>query len=145
MPWKVKAAESEIIQKEIKALGVNCEKIELDLAKFSSIQQLFQQANKTLGPPYILVNNATYSTQTNVENIIPEELDKHYAINLKATTFLCIEFIRRFHLGVHGRIINLSSGQSLGPMSDEIAYAVTKGAIETLTYTLHQKGLPLMQ
>ena len=139
MPWKVEAKEPEIIQAEIKTLGVNCEKLELDLSKPTAIEELFQQVSKTLGNPSILVNNATYSTQTNIESITGEELDKHYAVNLKATTLLCVEFVRRFEVGLQGRIINLSSGQSLGPMSDEIAYAITKGAIETLTYTLHQK------
>ncbi len=139
MPWKVEAKEPEMIQAEIKALGVRCKKMELDLTESSAIEQLFQRVNDTLGQPSILVNNATYSTQTSVEDITGEELDKHYALNLRATTLLCVEFIRRFQEGLQGRIINLSSGQSLGPMSDEIAYAITKGAIETLTYTLHQK------
>lgn len=139
MPWKVKATEPETIQAEIRALGVRCEKLELDLAQSTSIEQLFEQVNQTLGSPSILVNNATYSTQTTVEDITGEELDKHYAVNLRATTLLCVEFVRRFKEGLQGRIINMSSGQSLGPMSDEIAYAITKGAIETLTYTLHQK------
>lgn len=139
MPWKVKASEPETIQGEIKALGVRCEKLELDLAQPAAIEQLFQQVNQTLGSPSILVNNATYSTQTSVEAITGAELDKHYAVNLRATTLLCVEFVRRFQEGLQGRIINMSSGQSLGPMSEEIAYAITKGAIETLTYTLHQK------
>lgn len=139
MPWKVAAEEPEIIQAEIRALGANCKKLELDLSKPTAIEELFKQVTKTLGQPSILVNNATYSTQTSIENITGEELDKHYAVNLRATTLLCVEFVRRFEVGLQGRIINLSSGQSLGPMSEEIAYAITKGAIETLTYTLHQK------
>ena len=44
---------------------------------------------------------------------------------------LCAEFVRRFRTirfqGVYGRIINLSSGQGLAPMADELAYAATKG------------------
>jgi 3-oxoacyl-[acyl-carrier protein] reductase len=83
-----------------------------------------------------LINNATYSTQTDIYNITPSELDKHYFVNLRATTLLSIEFIRRFKNNKHGRIINLSSGQSLSAMSGEIAYAITKGAIETFTKTI---------
>ena len=72
-------------------------------------------------------------------NFSASELDKHYEINLRATTLLTIEFIRRFKFTEGGRIINLTSGQSLGEMSNEIAYAVTKGAIETLTQTISKK------
>lgn len=139
MPWKVAEKEPMLIQKEVEALGVRCEKMELDLSQNGAIAQLLEQAKKEIGTPSILINNATYSTQTNIDTITPEELDKHYAINLKATTLLIIEFIRQFEATKGGRIINITSGQSLGPMSEEIAYAITKGAIETLTYTLHQQ------
>jgi 3-oxoacyl-[acyl-carrier protein] reductase len=139
MPWKVEANEPELIQHEIRSLGVNCENIELDLTIENSIDILFDMVMSKLGNPSILINNATYSTQTDIENFTSRELDKHYEINLKATTMLTIEFIRRFKTLKDGRIVNLSSGQSLGQMSNEIAYAITKGAIETLTYTLSQK------
>ena len=52
---------------------------------------------------------------------------------------MSLEFIKQFEFNKNGRIINLSSGQSLGQMPNEIAYAITKGAIETLTYTLSHK------
>lgn len=139
MPWEVGEDEPDQIQEEIRSLGVRCEKIELDLSLQSSISKLFDAANKRIGKPVILINNATYSTQTDIENFSTSELDKHYQINIRATTLLTIEFIQRFEGIKSGRIINLSSGQSLGQMSDEIAYAITKGAIETLTCTISQK------
>jgi 3-oxoacyl-[acyl-carrier protein] reductase len=139
MPWKVELDEPTQIQNEILKLGVKCEKLELNLALTNSIEQLLNQVQDKLGQASVLVNNATYSTQTDINNFSASELDKHYEINLKATTLLTIEFIKRFNLKQGGRIINLTSGQSLGEMSDEIAYAVTKGAIETLTKTISQK------
>lgn len=139
MPWKVGLNEPTQIQNEILNLGVNCEKLELDFAITNSAGILFSEVQDKLGQASVLVNNATYSTQTSIDNFSAAELDQHYEINLKATTLLTIEFIKRFNLKQGGRIINLTSGQSLGEMSDEIAYAVTKGAIETLTKTISQK------
>lgn len=136
MLWKVNENEPELIQQEIKDLGVQCEKLELDLSLENSIEELFNSVIKKLGNPTVLINNATYSTQTNINSLNAKELDRHYEVNLKATTLLTIEFVKRFHFNRGGRIINLSSGQSLGQMPNEIAYAITKGAIETLTYTL---------
>lgn len=136
MPWKTDDNEPDLIQEEIRRVGVNCEKMELNLRNDNSVQVLFDEVKKKLGSPSILINNATYSTQTNIYTITPEELDKHYFVNLKATTLLCVEFIKRFQDSKYGRIINLTSGQSLSAMSGEIAYAITKGAIETLTRTL---------
>ena len=139
MPWKVNTNEPELIQQEIKEFGVKCEKLELDLSNENAIAILFKEVNDKLGYPLVLVNNATYSTQTTIESLTAKELDKHYEVNLKATTLLTIEFIKQFNFNKNGRIINLSSGQSLGQMPNEIAYAITKGAIETLTYTLSQE------
>ena len=42
-------------------------------------------------------------------------------------------FIKHYASKTSGSIINLTSGQSLGPMPDELAYAATKGAIEAFT------------
>jgi len=139
MPWKVEENEPDLIQQEIRDCGVKCEQVEIDLSSEKGIDVLWSTIKNTLGDPLVLVNNATYSTQTTIHNLTAEELDKHYAINIKATTLLSLKFIRQFKFNKNGRIINLTSGQSLGAMPDEIAYAITKGAIETLTHTLASK------
>lgn len=139
MPWKVNRNEPNLIQQEIRDFGVYCEKLELDLSSENAIEILFREVKNKLGCPRVLINNATYSTQTTINNLTAKELDKHYEVNLKATTLLTVEFVKQFDFNKNGRIINLSSGQSLGQMPNEIAYAITKGAIETLTYTLSQE------
>jgi 3-oxoacyl-[acyl-carrier protein] reductase len=63
-------------------------------------------------------------------------LDAHYTVNLRAAALLSVGFARRYQGGSGGRIINLTSGQSLGPMPEELAYAATKGAVEAFTVTL---------
>jgi len=136
MPWGVENNEPSLIEQELKNFGIRCKKLELDLTEENAIELLFNRVEQTLGKPSILINNATYSTETTIENITAKELDKHYALNIKATTLLTIEFIKRFEFKEGGRIISLTSGQSLGKMPNEIAYAITKSAIENLTYTL---------
>ncbi len=66
------------MQKEILSLGVRCESLEIDLMNEQNIDLLFETAQKKLGSPTVLINNATYSTITEIENIAPQELDKHY-------------------------------------------------------------------
>jgi len=139
MPWQVRENEPDLIQEEIREIGSKCEKLELDLSKTNAVNILLKEVKKKLGNPQILINNATYSTATNIDSFSADELDKHYFINLRATTLLTIEFIKQFEYHKNGRIINLTSGQSLGQMPNEIAYAITKGAIDTLTYTLSQE------
>lgn len=136
MPWSVETNEPDLIQREIEGLGVRCEKIELDLSIENSVKTLFNKAIESFGEVNVLINNATYSTQTEINTITASELDQHYSVNVKATTLLIAEFVRRFKNHKQGRIVNLTSGQSLGQMPDEIAYAITKGAVETLTVSL---------
>lgn len=139
MSWQVAPNEPDLIQEEIRALGRKCEKLELDLSTPHATLTLLNEVEATMGTADILINNATYSTKTTIEDLSTEELDKHYNINIKATTLLTVEFIKRFKNTSLGRIINITSGQSLGQMPDELAYAVTKSAAETLTTTLSQK------
>ena len=58
---------------------------------------------------------------------------------------MCAEFVRRYNMRPGGRVINLTSGQSVGPMPDEIPYITTKGAVEALTtslsYSVMKKGI----
>jgi len=136
MPWGIDKKEPDQIQQELLALGIKCEKLELDLGEDHASARLFDSIQNSLGSPSVLINNATYSTATSIDTLEAKELDHHYRVNLRATTLLISEFVKRFEFKNNGRIINLTSGQSLGPMPNEIAYAITKGAIETLTKTL---------
>ena len=108
---------------------------------------MFDHIESSLGTVRVLVNNATYSLRDGIENLTADMLDKHYAVNIRGMALLCAEFVRRYKLhkdeGTYGRIINLSSGQSVGPMPGELAYAATKGAVEAFTVSLSAEVAPL--
>jgi 3-oxoacyl-[acyl-carrier protein] reductase len=124
------------LHKELRGMGVRAEDMELDLSLLDSPERLLDVVTERLGAPSILVNNAAYSTRDGFERLDAKTLDAHYAVNLRAAALLSVGFARRYPGGPRGRIINLTSGQSLGPMPEELAYAATKGAIEALTVTL---------
>ena len=126
----------EALREELGSMGVRAEGVGLDLSLPESPERLLDAAAGRLGPPSILVNNAAYSTRDGYERLDAETLDAHYAVNLRAAALLSVGFARRYPGGLGGRIINLTSGQSLGPMPNELAYAATKGAIEAFTVTL---------
>lgn len=136
MPWGVEEAEPEAILAELRTTGVAAHGIEMDLGQPEGPSTLYGLARERFGHIDILVNNAAYSTETTVEAMTAEELDRHYAVNMRAVMLLSLEFIRGFTPGGAGRIINLTSGQGLGPMPSELAYAATKGATEAFTLSL---------
>src|SRR5919112_6857461 len=128
--------EPEALLGKLRAVGVAAEGVEVDLSLPDSARLLLDSAEEVLGRPSILVNVAAYSTRDGFEDLDAETLDAHYAVNVRAMALLSVNFARRYPGGPGDRIVNFSSGQSLGPMPEELAYAATKGAIEAFTRTL---------
>ena len=116
MPWGSAVQEAEALIDELRTMGVRAAGMELDLAQPDAASQLFDSVEKLLGPADILVNNATNSERDGVEALTADLLDRHYAVNVRGMMLLCAEFVRRFHKTEGGRIINMSSGQGVGPM-----------------------------
>ncbi len=121
---------------ELRAVGVRAETVEVDLSLPESPEILLDAAAERLGAPSILVNCAAHSGRDGYEALDASSLDAHYAVNVRAMALLSVLFARRYPGGPGGRILNFSSGQSLGPMEDELAYVITKGAIEAFTRSL---------
>ena len=108
--------------------------IPADLAEADAASALLDAVEERLGAaPAVLVNNAAYETRAGFAELDAAALDAHYAVNVRAMALLSVEFARRYPGGAGGRIVNFSSGQSLGPMPEELAYAATKGAVLSLT------------
>lgn len=129
----------------IREYGVRCGYLEIDLADPGAPFNVLETITAELGLPAILVNNAAHSSRDGYMNLDAKTLDDHYAVNMRATFLLSVEFARRFRQSPMpaGRIINLTSGQALGPMPGELAYAATKGAISAFTLSLSAELAPL--
>jgi 3-oxoacyl-[acyl-carrier protein] reductase len=134
--WAGAASEPDELQRELTSYGVRAAAIEADLSEPAASVGLLDAVEARLGPVSILINNAAYSTNDGYERLDAETLDAHYAVNMRATMLLSVEFARRFSASAGGRIVNLTSGQGLGPMPEELAYCATKGAIEAFTRSL---------
>ena len=136
--WSGADSEPEELERELLGSGVRSAAIECDLSDPEAPARLLDTAEERLGPISVLVNNAAYSTSDGYERLDAATLDAHYAVNVRGAMLLTAEFARRFLSanGRFGRVVNLTSGQGLGPMPDELAYGATKGAIEAFTRSL---------
>ncbi|MFD5900761.1 SDR family oxidoreductase [Streptomyces microflavus] len=81
----------------------------------------------------IVVNNAAVTTPAGVqpEDVTPEEFERLFAVNAKAPFFIVQRALAVLSDG--GRIINISSGLTRCANPDQVAYSMTKGAIEQIT------------
>lgn len=78
----------------------------------------------------ILVNNAGVMGGATPEETTPEKFDELFAVNAKAPFFLIQRALKNMPDG--GRIINITSGLTRCANPGEIAYAMTKGAVDQL-------------
>jgi 3-oxoacyl-[acyl-carrier protein] reductase len=117
--------------------------IEADLSDPETPEALLGAVEAFVGRPSILVNNAAHSTRDGYEALDAATLDAHWAVNVRAPALLSCELARRHERGAPGRIVNLISGQFLGPMAGELAYTATKGALQAFTVQLAAEVAPL--
>jgi 3-oxoacyl-[acyl-carrier protein] reductase len=139
----------DLFAEELRQLGVKAGHMKLDLALPGVGSLLLDEVRKTVGIPTILVNNATYSVDTDFRQLTEALIDAHCAVNIRGTFMLTAEFARMLEAEqstfglLGGRIINLTSGQGKGPMPGNLAYAATKGAISAFTESLAAELAPL--
>jgi 3-oxoacyl-[acyl-carrier protein] reductase len=110
--------------------------VEADLADPEAPEAVLAAVEAFVGRPSILVNNAAHSTRDGYAALDAATLDAHWAVNVRAPALLSCELARRHPPGSPGRIVNLISGQFLGPMPGELAYTATKGALQAFTVQL---------
>ncbi|MFL6141402.1 MAG: SDR family oxidoreductase [Labedaea sp.] len=110
---------------------------ELDLADADAPQRLVGAATEAFGHVDILIcNHARSGDDGPLDTVNAAMLDAHWAVNTRATILLTRAFAAQHDGRPGGRIVFLTSGQDLGPMRAEVAYATSKGALASITRTL---------
>jgi 3-oxoacyl-[acyl-carrier protein] reductase len=82
----------------------------------------------------ILVNNAAISSSADLAGTSVTEFDRVFAVNVRAPFFIIQGALGRLRAG--GRIINISSGATRIASPPMVTYAMSKGALNTMSYTL---------
>ncbi|AOS66082.1 SDR family oxidoreductase [Actinoalloteichus hymeniacidonis] len=113
------------------------EQLAADLRAPAAPATLFDTSVEQFGPIDILVcNHAQSAPDGDLEAMTEETLDLHWAVNTRSSILLAQRFAAHHDGRDGGRIIFLTSGQNLGPMTGEVAYAAAKGALAAITPTL---------
>lgn len=88
----------------------------------------------------LLIANHARSSHDDLASVTANELDRCWAANVRSVLLLVQRMAERRPPDPpdrpRGRVLFLTSGQHVGPMPDEIGYAVTKGALHQITATL---------
>lgn len=109
----------------------------LDLADPDAPQRLTDLGTDAFGHLDILVcNHARSGNDGQLGTLDAAMLDAHWTVNTRSTILLAQAFAAQHDGRPGGRIILMTSGQDLGPMRGEVAYATSKGALASITRTL---------
>lgn len=112
----------------------NYQHVTCDLSRTEEIAAAFAHLDQSLGfQPSVLVNCAATFYHGNILLMPVEDIDRLFAINVRAYVVCAQEAARRMKQNGGGRIINISSTASDMGWRDEAVYCATKGAVKALT------------
>lgn len=134
-------AEAKKVENEIIRNGGRALVIRADVSREKEIVELFQTAERELGPITALVNNAGITGGfARVEDVTAEQIEKTFAVNVAGAILCAREAVRRMSTrrgGKGGAIVNISSlATRTGAAGEWVHYAASKGAIDSFTLGL---------
>ena len=127
---------TEILRKQIAALGDQSIGVEADVSKVSDLERLVAAAVDEFGRIDIMVNNAGVETRTSILDTAEAQYEKVLDINLKSAFFgTQIAAKQMISQGEGGRIVNITSVHEDWPMPGNTPYCLSKGGMRMLTRT----------
>ena len=124
----------EALAKELTSLGTKTIFISADLAKPDEPARIVDIVDKTFGVVHGLLNSAAETSRGSVWNTTPDMFDMMMSVNVRAPFMLiqgCAKIMKRE--GVAGAVVNIGSVTGYGGDVNLTHYAISKGALHTLT------------
>jgi 2-keto-3-deoxy-L-fuconate dehydrogenase len=123
------------VAREIEGCGGAALAIACDVTRQLDVQRAFDSVQQRLASLDILVNSAGIAHVGNVEQTSEEDFDRLYAVNVKGV-YNCMKAGVPAMKRRGGVILNIASVASTVGIPDRFAYAMTKGAVLTMTYSV---------
>ena len=135
---------ADAVVAEITAAGGRAIAVQADTADEAAVVAMFETVETQLGPITGLVNNAGINgRRSRVDELGADEIRRLLDINVTGCIVCAREAVKRMstkHGGQGGAIVNVSSGSAnLGNPGIGVLYAVSKGALNSLTIGLAQE------
>ncbi len=127
---------AEETQKEIQALGADCQLYQSDLSKIGKVADLIEkvESHEALTT---LINNAAIFGKGEMLDTDLENWQKHLDINLSAPFLLSQSLYRSvMNKDRSARIVNMLDWRAIRPGKDHFAYTISKSGLAALTRSL---------
>ena len=131
-------AEAQEVAEAIRAMGRRAALVQADLADADAPARIMRAVVEELGPPTVLVNNASRFERDELLDMTVEEWEAHQAVNLRAPVFLAKEFARAKPADAPGNVVNIIDQRVLKLNPLFFSYTISKAGLWTATRTLAQ-------
>jgi 3-oxoacyl-[acyl-carrier protein] reductase len=142
-PWGADPGGIEAVLAELRAGPASgdpavgrVEHLEADFLDPEAPDQVMAAAVAAFGHLDVLVCNHARSSGGGLGRLTAAELDASFAVNTRAVLLLVQAFAAQHAGRPGGRVVLFTSGQQLGPMPGELAYATSKAALAGITASL---------
>ncbi len=144
------AAEAEATAEACRALGVEALVVRGDVAEDADCRDLVAAALEAWGGLDVLVNNAgttRFADAGDLESLAKDDFDRIFAVNVTGAYQLTRAAAPHLKAaggggGGGGAVVNLSSHSGFSGIGSSMAYAASKGALNTLTLSLARALAP---
>lgn len=122
--------------KNISAKGKKAIALSCNVSDQAVVTTMLQQVIQQTGGIDILVNSAGIAHIGKLESTAEADLDRLFQVNVKGVYNTMYAVIGQMKKQGHGVILNLCSVASSSGIADRFAYSMTKGAVESMTYSV---------
>ena len=122
--------------KECEKYGAEARPAVCDVTDPARVNALFEQVNKELGGPHILINNAGVSLPSPIIEMTNEIWSQTIDLNLSGMFYCCRAAVRYMIEAGGGKIVNLGSGAGSRGRPNQVAYAASKAGVRGFTEAL---------
>jgi len=134
-------SEAEALEtlKLVEACRVKGLLLQCDVGSDAAVRNMFQTVDREFGRLDVLVNNAGttwFIDHKNLEEMTEEKWDRILQVNLKGPFFCIRAAVPLLRKSGGGSIVSVSSVAGIGGEGSSIAYAASKGALNTMTKSL---------
>ena len=122
--------DAENVANKIKTMGQQAIIVGADVSDRDGVDHMFDETEKTLGTPDIIVANAYYSKRDSFLNMDLDEMRKTYEVSLFGAFNIAQAGAQRMiKAGKNGSILFISSVMSFLPFSTSLAYSSAKAGM----------------
>jgi len=127
----------------VRFLRGNTAAVSCDVSDSAAVRAAHQQVEKVLGPVDVLVNNAGVLSNAKAEATDDAEWRRVMAVNVDGAFYWSRAVLPAMKKRGWGRIVNVASlAAKTGGLTAGTAYAASKGAMASLTFSLARECAP---